>query len=83
MAAPHTGEMTSQYETSRTIPEAGEQTGQKEGPELQAQKTRRKDKENDPQMEETPDGSDHWSREGTGADPVPQHEVPQVERRQR
>ena len=80
---PQTGEMTSRYETSRTVPEAREQTGQEEGPELQMQKTQWEDEETDPQTVRTPDSSVHRCREETGADPVPRHEVPQVERRQR
>ena len=42
-----------------------------------------KNKEADPQIEETPDSSVHRCREKMGANPVPQHEVPQVEKGQR
>ena len=49
MASPQIGEMISHHETSKRIPEAGEQTGRKEGPKLRVLKTRWKDKEIDSQ----------------------------------
>ena len=81
------GAAISLYETSQTIPETGEQTGQPKGRQQRAQKTRLGNRQQraqkaDPQTEETLDSSVHRCQEEAGADAVLRHEVPQVERRQ-
>ena len=53
------GEVMSHHETSETIPEVGEQTGQVGEPETQVQKTDLKDKEAGLQIGETPSSSVH------------------------
>ena len=58
------------------IPEAKEQTGQAEGPQMQVQKAGLKDKDADLWMEETPDSSIHRRRTKVKANPVPRHEEP-------